>query len=161
MQTYYNTLFSYKDGKLYWKIARSNCIQIGDEAGTPTGNGYLKVSIDGKYFKVHRIIWTMHYGEIPEGLLIDHADGNGNNNLVSNLRLATAQENQRNRQTNANKRFKGVSFDKARNKWKASIRVDNVSYHIGRFETEKEARDAYCEVAKEIHGVFFKENEVC
>ena len=156
MQEYLNSLFDYKDGKLFWKVARSNRIAVGDEVGSPTGNGYLKVSINKSYYKVHRVIWTMLKGEIPAGMQIDHIDGNRVNNHIENLRLATHQVNQGNRKITAGKNFKGVNFDKARNKWKAEIRVDNVSYHIGRFDTELEAHNAYCEVAQEIHCNFFR-----
>ena len=45
---------------------------------------------------VHRIIWTLFYGEVPDGFVIDHIDGDSLNNIISNLRLITQAENRRN-----------------------------------------------------------------
>lgn len=98
----------------------------------------------------------MHFGEIAEGYNVDHINGDKLDNRIENLRLATNTENQHNRKATKGKNFKGVNFDKVRNKWKAEIRVDNISYHIGRFDTEEEAHEAYCTVAKDIHGSFFR-----
>jgi len=155
-----HNIFEYKDGLLFWKVTRSSRARQGDLVGSDTGNGYLKVCLDKRYYKLHRVIWVMHFGEIPDGLLIDHIDGNGFNNNISNLRLATDSENQRNRskRSSASSKYKGVNYDKVRKKWKAEFRVDGVSYHIGRFETEDAAKEAYDEVTKELYGDFFKGN---
>lgn len=45
-----------------------------------------------KWF-VHRLIWTVVNGEIPEGMQINHNDENTQNNSISNLSLMTAKEN--------------------------------------------------------------------
>lgn len=46
--------------------------------------------------QIHRIIWQLFYGTIPQGLVVDHIDGNPLNNEISNLRLITQAENRRN-----------------------------------------------------------------
>ena len=43
--------------------------------------------------KLHRIIYTACYGEIPEGLQVNHIDENKSNNCISNLNLMTSKEN--------------------------------------------------------------------
>lgn len=42
-----------------------------------------------------------------------------------------------------NKKPKGVTFDKCRNRWKARIRIDNVLYHLGSYPTMEDAVKAY------------------
>lgn len=42
---------------------------------------------------VHRIVYETFVGKIPEGLQINHLDGNKSNNHLSNLEVCTASEN--------------------------------------------------------------------
>lgn len=71
--------------------------------GTPAGSknkfhGYWFVSKgNGKYTRAHRVVWELHYGEIPNDMVIDHIDTNVDNNKISNLRLTTQKINSRNR----------------------------------------------------------------
>lgn len=46
-----------------------------------------------KMWLLHRLIWTVVNGEIPEGMEINHIDENKNNNIISNLNLMTPKEN--------------------------------------------------------------------
>lgn len=45
---------------------------------------------------IHRIIWQIVNGHIPDDLVVDHIDGNPLNNIISNLRIITKAENNRN-----------------------------------------------------------------
>lgn len=76
---------------------RIKVMSVGDVAGWVSGNGYAEVKLGGSTYKIHRIIYEMHAGEIPEGMDIDHEDGVRLNNLVGNLRLATDKLNSQNR----------------------------------------------------------------
>lgn len=62
---------------------------------TPNGYEQIKLYRDGKrkWFMVHRLVWEAFNGEIPNGLQIDHIDGNKTNNELSNLRCVTPKEN--------------------------------------------------------------------
>ena len=54
---------------------------------------YVTVEIRGKYKKLHRVIWEKAHGmKIPDGCVIHHVDGNGNNNDLSKLQLMTRSE---------------------------------------------------------------------
>lgn len=46
-----------------------------------------------KTWQVHRLIWTVVNGKIPEGMQINHIDENPLNNSISNLNLMTPKEN--------------------------------------------------------------------
>jgi hypothetical protein len=47
-------------------------------------------------YHVHKIVWELHYGELPAGSMIDHIDGT-TSNRIENLRLVSHAENMRNR----------------------------------------------------------------
>ena len=42
---------------------------------------------------VHRLVWECFVGEIPQGMQINHKDGNKSNNCLSNLELVTPKQN--------------------------------------------------------------------
>lgn len=71
-------------------------------------NGYLRFSIGEKRYSIHRLVWEIFKGEIPENMVIDHMDGNRSNNKLENLKLTTQSENMRNAQKNGHKGQKKV-----------------------------------------------------
>lgn len=60
-------------------------------------DGYLKYALTqhGKTLNlyVHRVVWIIKKGGIPEGYTVDHIDGNKLNNLPNNLQLLIPEEN--------------------------------------------------------------------
>ncbi len=57
--------------------------------------------------------------------------------------------------------YRGVTFDKSRNKFLAQIRFKNKRYYLGRFDSPEEASKSYQEAKKNLHGKFLDwyENE--
>ncbi|ABM63391.1 HNH endonuclease [Erwinia phage Era103] len=60
-----------------------------------TGHKVVNLRLDGHsvLHLVHRLVWVMHYGPIPEGYEIEHLDGNPANNAIRNLALVTHSTN--------------------------------------------------------------------
>ena len=87
---------------------------------------------------------------------IDHVDRNGLNNRKANLRKATKAQNQWNTGQNARNTsgFKGVSWDRGTNKWRAQISAGRGRKYLGVFITAEEAHAAYQSAAAEMHGTF-------
>lgn len=105
------------------------------KAGRMRGDGYSYVTYSGEKFVEHRLIWIMHNGDIPIGLEIDHIDGNRLNNSLSNLRLVTRMENQKNKAmpSRNSSGVCGVSWNKRSKAWSASVRADGKTHTIGDF----------------------------
>ena len=88
--------------------------------------------------------------------IYDHEDRNFRNNQKSNLRLCTHSQNMMNRvkYLGTSSKFKGVSFDKFKMTWRARIKIENKSHHLGYFEHEIQAAKQYDRAAKELFGKF-------
>ena len=49
---------------------------------------YKKIKLkDGSTIDEHRLVWKEHYGEIPDGMVIHHINGDGRDNKLENLEL--------------------------------------------------------------------------
>lgn len=107
---------------------------------------------------LHKMVLERMLGHaLDEGELVDHIDGNGLNNLRSNLRRADSKNNAANRKKRkgTNSKYKGVSFHKKDMKYHARIMRDGINYYLGRYDTEEEAYEAYCKKGKDLHGAFW------
>ena len=151
---YLNTLFTYTENDLFWKIDRARGkIKAGDLVGSITSSGYKRVMINYKEYPLHRIVFFMHYGYVPK--IIDHINGNPLDNNIKNLRDANAQTNQYNRKRGINNTSgcKNVSWHEKNQVWQVHVRCNKkVKYwYVKDFELAEfiaqEARSLY-------HGSF-------
>ena len=105
------------------------------------------------YFMMHREIMGF-----PEGLQVDHINGNGIDNRRSNLRVATAQQNAANSKRRPGRTSKGAHYLKKQDRWRSCICVNGHSIHLGTFLTEAEAAKAYDDAAVKHFGEFAQIN---
>jgi hypothetical protein len=141
-------LFYYKDGLLYRKSNYKPLII------TKETNNYHRYQIAGKRYRVHRMIWILHYGSIPKDYIIDHINQIKIDNRIENLRLVTNSENQMNRSKQKNNKsgYKGVYLDRGR--YRSLIQYHGNRIHIGYYDNKEDAARAYDNKAKELHGEF-------
>jgi len=106
---------------------------------------------------VHNIVM-----DVPDGFLVDHVNHNTLDNRKVNLRVCTKQENSFNKKKieSCSSRFKGVCWNKRKNKWQAEIKFNGKSYFLGYFGNENEAATIYNERAKSFFGEYAYLNEV-
>jgi hypothetical protein len=151
-------------GLFRWKKQPKKCCRplIGRVAGTRTERGYIALKPgDGNVYAAHRLAWVWVHGSIPEGLYIDHIDGNPSNNAISNLRLATALQNQHNMRKHAATRvgLKGVKYEtstthRSQNKWRSQINVNGKRIDLGCHPSAEQAHQAYREAAIKYFGSY-------
>jgi hypothetical protein len=91
--------------------------------------GYAVRRTNGETTRLHRLIMNC-----PEGLVVDHLNGNKLDCRKSNMRICSQAENSKNRHG-----IKGYCYDKSKKKW--IVRYRNKFW--GRYETEEEAQRAY------------------
>lgn len=123
------------------------------------GNGkahwYAKRCIrhDGTTFSIflHRFILG-----VPDGLHVDHEDGNGLNCQKANMRYASRVQNAWNTRPNKNSLsgFRGVAKSASPAGWRASIGVDGSKRIIGIFETAEQAARVFDVAARHYHGEY-------
>jgi hypothetical protein len=143
-------LFTYEDGKLFWKQPGKGR-KVGAAVGSQMLNGYINISIKGRYFYVHRLIYLFHTNKWPD--LIDHIDCNKSNNRIENLREANKSLNSLNRKElmpNNRSGFNGVYWSKAASKWIAQSTLNKKTTYIGCFDDPVEASKAIKNYLKEI-----------
>ena len=126
---------------------------------TLTATGYVTTGVrysngSTSSMTLHRVIARLVHGSIPEGLEVDHRNRCRTDNRASNLRLVSHTSNIRNRA-----RFKsnssgyiGVYLHKETSKYRAHIRVDGKSIHLGLFEDAATAARAYDVAALQHFG---------
>ena len=112
---------------------------------------YASAYVKSRNLTMHRMLMGP-----PKGMVVDHINHNGLDNRRGNLRICTIAQNSRNRQPGRGEKvkYKGVSFYKSHQKFRASIRRGDHRLTIGYFEDEVAAAVAYDEKAKELFGEY-------
>lgn len=147
------SLFDYQDGFLLWKKSVGT-IKAGKKVESVSNRGYVVVQVGGKRYLAHRVIWMLLNGRMPE--MVDHIDGNKQNNLIENLREVDNtlnHWNERKRSTN-NSGHKGVWWHKQSKRWEAACRVNGKQITIGRFERIEDAVEAVKKFREQQHGEY-------
>ena len=117
----------------------------------------------GKRIRHTEHLHRMIIGDLTEEVLTDHKDGDGLNNLRSNLRPCTHGQNVKNvRVSRINNKtgFKGVSFKTANRRYQAQIELDGRNIYLGLFDSTLEAAKAYNTAAVKYHGEFARLNTI-
>jgi hypothetical protein len=148
-------IFNETEGILIRKIdVPKTLCKKGDIVGSLDSKGYLRVSIKGIAYLVHRIIYLMNHRQLP--VFIDHIDRNKTNNKLSNLREITVAQNTQNRKKPRNNTsgVKGVNFLKSINKWQARIMKDGKRISLGNYIRLEDAESAYNKACVKYHGKY-------
>lgn len=142
-------------GNWTWLKTLANRALKGSSAGYINNIGYKMITIYGKLYQSSRLAFLYQTGSMPEKY-VDHIDGNRSNDKWSNLREATATQNQFNKpmQKNNTSGRKGVSWDKRKNKWVARLWIKRKCVYQEYFNNRQDAIYARENVETIYHGEF-------
>lgn len=134
------------------RITKNGVKHIGFFSGR-----YYRVKIKSKNYTASRVIWTILNGPIPDGMEVEHADGNRHNNTIENLRLANRSENCCNRSGwNVGGYPTGVRLDNPRTGlYKGQVKKDHKTYRFSSKSLE-EVIEWVTKTRSELHGEFAK-----
>ncbi|MCP4057091.1 MAG: HNH endonuclease [Flavobacteriaceae bacterium] len=111
----------------------------GKKVESKNAHGYIRAKLNGKTYYAHRLVFLHYHGYLPK--IVDHFDQDKSNNAISNLVPSDYQHNARNAKlysTNTSGAV-GVGFDESRQKWKASIMVNQKTKNLGYFADKGKA----------------------
>ena len=145
-------MFDYADGQLIRKQA-SYKHPANVAIGSKTIKG-IETKIQGKFYRLHRLIYLYHHGYMPEQ--IDHINRNVFDNRIENLRPANSGQNASNRKIFSNNKsgLKGVCWHKHIKKWGVSCSVNGKQKHYGYFGDLLSAASKAFAIRTQLHGQF-------
>jgi len=118
--------------------------------------GYFLVALclknERKDIYIHQLVAMAFLNHIPNGYekVVDHINDIKTDNRLENLQVVTHRFNAYKTQGKYASNYKGVCWDKERNKWIAKIYLNGKHLFLGRFTTEKEASQVYQNKLKQI-----------
>ncbi len=138
--------------------------KVGRHKGRKGGEaGYLRqydqrriITIGGVKHFAHRVIWLMVNGAWPKGV-IDHINGNPNDNRFVNLRDVNQSVNMQNQhRPHASSKTGILGVSKHKGKFRAMIHKGGKQTYIGSYASADDAKQAYINAKKNMHEGFTK-----
>ena len=129
----FNRRLKLVDGEIYiWQAHKKVPVWHKFKPTIEKKDGYWLLTIrsngKGRQFKWHRVLYKFH------------------NNVIENLRIANASENQQNRND-----VKGYYYNKGGKYWRSYITINRYRHHLGNFQTEAEAIEARRVAQEELY----------
>ena len=133
-----------------WGLHKARLLKQNDD-----GRGYLCVQLNkdskGKTARTHQLVARAFLAHTRNGLVPNHKDFDKHNNIKSNLEIVTVRENSNHLHLASVSSFVGVDFETRRGKWRSRIHFEGKKKHLGYFDCEIAANEAYQEALKNIN----------
>jgi len=126
----------------------------GIRGGHLNSDGYRHISIDGRTYQEHHVIWLLAHGDWPKLDEIDHINGIKDDNRIENLRQATRSQNKVNFPRSRRKNDLPRGVVPHRGKFQARIKVNGKNLTLGTFSHPNAAHAAYLRAAQQYYKEF-------
>lgn len=153
---HFKTYFKYENHQLINIIQRGRCKAGQIVYGSTHSDGYKVICLNGKLHYLHRVIWEIVNGPIPDGYEIDHIDRGRANNRIENLRLALKIDNMRYRELKPKADGLPIGITKRGDKYQARVMAEGRSYSKSSIYLEI-VEQWLSEKRRELHGEFSRE----
>lgn len=152
-------VFMYVAGHLVYRTRRGpRLVGYSTAQIVPRPDGYTRLKVDSASYYLHRLVWIWYRGNIQPGVEVDHISGDRLDCRIENLRLATFEQNARNKGKPAgcSSRYVGVcASSHCPGKWSAYMRVyGKVRFFGTNHATEDQAYNARVAAEKKYHKEF-------
>lgn len=133
-----------KNTKISYRVLKGQIIQPAVST-----SGYFQVGMhkEGKscHKQVHQLVAIAFLDHTPKkySLVVDHIDTDKLNNKIENLQIISVRENSSKDKVGYSSAYIGVMWFKNKKKWKAGIKINGKSLHLGYFHNEIEASETY------------------
>lgn len=144
-------------GIFVWEAPSNRRIKRGSVAGTKNPDGYITIGINGALHRAHHLAWEAYNGDIPEGFMIDHKNRIRHDNTLSNLRLATRQQNNQNSPDRYKKDGLPRNIRKVKRGYSVKLKIDKVYSYFGVYEDLELAIFVENMVREKYHGDFISD----
>ena len=147
----YEGLYAVDQQGNVWSLNWNRTGKLGKLKPITNKHGYYRVNLykdkKAKNHRIHRLVAEAFLPDYSAELDVDHIDRDKLNNNLSNLRMVTTQQNA------FNTKAKGCSWHKTKQMWRAYIRKDYKYKHLGYFDKEEDAHQAYLDAKKIYHTI--------
>lgn len=141
-------------GVFTWRASKRGSVKAGDSAGFTRSDGYIRIKVGQQAAWAHRLAWLYVYGVWPTHQ-IDHINGDPSDNRIANLRDVLPRINMQNERHGRRRKcggsLIGAHWSKVWSRWKSSINSGGRAVHLGWFDTEQQAHEAYVTAKRRLH----------
>lgn len=143
--------------RFWYRVSKGGDYDCWEWLGSKTSKGYGQMSVNNKPKRSYRVSYEIHFRELGRGEIVDHICQNKGCVNPNHLRVVTNKQNLENRGNAANNTsgYRGVVWDKCRNKWIAQASHLGKNYRNGAYDSKQEANVA----AIELRNRLFTHNE--
>lgn len=155
----FNDAFEYRNGELFWKIDTNKSLKkVGKKAGCMSSQ-YGVVNLDGQAYCLHKVIFCMHHGYMPE--IVDHINGIKKDHRIENLRAASHVTNNYNKIVQSNNKLgiKNVCYNKQNKKYWVQLTQNGKKVYSQMFEDLELAELVAVMAREKYHGKFANHGE--